>query len=157
MTEAEKARAHFKSGLNCAQSVLLAFAEYLPQDKNTLLCAAAPFGGGMGRMREVCGCVSGMLMALGLFTYDAENPTNAEKSALYAREQLLAGRFRERNGSIVCRELLAGITSDASPRAEERTETYYKKRPCAELCADAADILAQYLREIGVLGAEEER
>ena len=76
---------------------------------------------------------------------------------LYAREQELASRFRKMNGSIICRELLSGVTSDSSPRAEERTEEYYKKRPCSQLCADAATILEEYLKEQGILDAEGER
>ena len=151
MTRAETAKQNFKSGLNCSQAVLLAFADVAGVDRDTALKAAAAFGGGVGRMREICGTVSGMMMSLGLIFYDSENPTGAEKSALYAREQELAARFRRKNGSIVCRELLAGVRTDNSPVAEERTEQYYKKRPCAELCYDAAEILEEYLIEQGVL------
>lgn len=151
MQRAELARTYFKSGLNCAQSVFLAFRDLTGVDERTALKISAPFGGGVGRMREVCGCVSGMLMTAGMLFYNADNPTTAEKSALYAIEQELAARFREKNGSIVCRELLRGVTSDASPRAEDRTETYYRKRPCADLCADAAEILEAFLKEKGIL------
>lgn len=157
MTAAEKAKANFMRGLNCAQSVLLAFSDHIGLDEETALKVSAPFGGGMGRMREVCGTVSGMCMVLGLLTYNAENPTNAEKSALYAREQEVARRFRERNGSIICRELLSGVKADSSPNAEARTPEYYKKRPCGDLCADAAEILEQYLMEEGLIAREAER
>lgn len=151
MQRAEIAKANFKSGLNCAQSVFLAFRDLTGLDEKTALKISAPFGGGIGRLREVCGCVSGMMMTAGMLFYNAETPTTAEKSALYEIEQELAARFKEKNGSIVCRELLKGITSDTSPQAEERTAAYYKKRPCAELCAEAAGILEDYLKEKGIL------
>lgn len=154
MTRGELARENFKKGYNCTQAVLLAFSDLLELNEKTALKIAAPFGGGAGRMRELCGTVSAMLMVCGLIFYDAEHVTLEEKSALYAREQELARRFREQNGSIVCRELLRGITSDSSPLAEARTEEYYKKRPCAELCRCAADILEGYLIEQGVLPAQ---
>lgn len=151
MTRADKAQENFKSGLNCSQSVLLAFSDLTGLDEEKALQIAAPFGGGMGRMREVCGTVSGMLMAAGAILYNARNLTNAEKSAMYARAQELMNAFREKNGSYVCRELLAGVRTDSSPVAEERTEQYYKKRPCPLLCRDAAEILETFLRKEGVL------
>lgn len=156
MKRAERAEENFKKGLNCAQSVVLAFSDLTGMSREDLLRISAPFGGGIGRMREVCGTVSGMMMITGLVFYNAKSPTTKEKSELYAREQELASRFRKMNGSIICRELLSGVTSDSSPRAEERTEEYYKKRPCSQLCADAAMILEEYLKEQGILDAEGE-
>lgn len=153
MTRSESAKANFLRGYNCAQSVFLAFSDLVPTDEKTALKIAAPFGGGVGRMREICGTVSAMMMVCGLVFYDAEHVTLEEKSALYAREQELARRFREKNGSIVCRELLRGVTQDSSPNADARTAEYYKKRPCADLCACAAGILEEYLAEQGVLPA----
>ena len=153
MTRSESAKANFLRGYNCAQSVFLAFSDLVPTDEKTALKIAAPFGGGGGRMREICGTVSAMMMVCGLVFYDAEHVTLEEKSALYAREQELARRFREKNGSIVCRELLRGVTQDSSPNADARTAEYYKKRPCADLCACAAGILEEYLAEQGVLPA----
>ena len=93
------------------------------------------------------------MMVAGLVFYDAGSASNKEKSALYAREQELAKRFRAENGSIICRELLAGVKTQPGPQAEERTPEYYKKRPCADLCAEAAGILEEYLAEQGVLPA----
>ena len=138
MNRSETARENFKSGYNCSQAVFLAFSDLIPLDEKTALKISAPFGGGVGRMREVCGTVSAMMMVCGLVFYDAEHVTLEEKSALYAREQELARRFREKNGTIVCRELA-------------RTAEYYKKRPCADLCACAAEILEKYLIEQGIL------
>ena len=105
-SRAERAEAYFTEGYNCAQSVVLAFADVLGVDEDTLKSVAAPFGGGMGRLREVCGAVSGMFIAAGL----AKRPDTldrASKNALYALEREMAQSFRERTGSIVCRELLA--------------------------------------------------
>ena len=151
MNRFETARENFKNGYNCSQAVFLAFSDLIPLDKKTALKISAPFGGGVGRMREVCGTVSAMMMVCGLVFYDAEHVTLEEKSALYAREQELARRFREKNGTIVCRELLRGVTTDSSPNASARTAEYYKKRPCADLCACAAEILEKYLIEQGIL------
>lgn len=156
MKRAEMAEINFKSGLNCAQSVVLAFSDLTGMNREDLLRISAPFGGGVGRMREVCGTVSGMMMILGIVFYNAKAPTIKEKSELYAREQELASRFRKINGSIICSDLLSGVTSDCSPKAEERTEEYYKKRPCSQLCADAAEILEEYLKEQGILNSEGE-
>ena len=156
MKRGEIAKSAFKSGLNCAQAVFLAFSDVTGFDETTALKISAPFGGGMGRMREVCGTVSGMFMVLGIVFYDPACPITEMKSALYAHEQELARRFKEGTGSIVCRELLSGVKKDDSPRAEERTPEYYKKRPCAELCAHAADLLEEYLIEQGKLTAAEE-
>ena len=104
------------------------------------------FGGGMGRMREVCGAVSGMLIVAGvLFGYD--EPKNQDRKTLhYKRVQELAGQFRKKNGYIVCRELL-GLKKDGPDNyvPEQRTDEYYKKRPCGELVGDAAEILEAYM------------
>ena len=152
MNRAQRAEENFRKGYNCCQSVVLAFADLTDLSEKQLLRASAPLGGGVGRMREVCGAVSGMCMVLGLLTYDAEHVTLEEKSALYEREQEVAERFRREYGSIVCRELLAraGLPVEGAPQAEARTEEYYKKRPCHELCAAAAGMLEEYLRGQGM-------
>ena len=153
MKRGELARNNFKEGYNCAQAVFLAFSDVTGLSDSAALKLSAPFGGGVGRMREICGTVSAMMMVCGLVFYDSGHVTLEEKSALYAREQELARRFRETNGTIVCRELLRGVTEDSSPNAEARTAEYYKKRPCADLCACAAEILEGYLIEQGMLPA----
>ena len=106
MNRSETARENFKNGYNCSQSVFLAFSDLIPLDEKTALKISAPLGGGVGRMREVCGTVSAMMMICGLVFYDAEHVTLEEKSALYAREQELARRFREKG-------LLAGFNIGA--------------------------------------------
>ena len=147
MSRREAAMNNFRSGYNCSQSIVKAFADLLPADEQMLLKMASSFGGGMGRLREVCGSVSGMFMVAGLlYGYDGPE-TGQVKADHYARIQELAHRFEEKHGSIVCRELLnLGIRHD-SPVPEARTKEYYKKRPCAEMIGDAAEILEQYIKE----------
>ena len=140
----EKAKELFKQGYNCSQAVLGVFCEELGLDFDTAIKIASSFGGGMGRMREVCGTVSGMFMAAGLAFSTPDN----NKAAQYKIVQELAKRFKEKNGSIICRELLEGIESSTSPIPSERTETYYKKRPCIELVGDSVEIFEKYLKEV---------
>ena len=139
----EKAKELFKQGYNCSQAVLGVFCEELGLDFDTAMKIASSFGGGMGRMREVCGTVSGMLMAAGL----AFNTPDNDKGKQYKIVQELAQKFKDKNGSIICRELLQGIESSTSPTPSERTETYYKKRPCIELVGDSVEIFEEYLKE----------
>lgn len=147
MTHAEKARDFFLEGYNCSQSVMLAFSDLTGIDEKTAALLASSFGGGMGRMREVCGAVSGMLMAAGvLFGYSNPKATT-EKAAHYARVQELAKRFKERNTTIICRDILGKIAEDKSFIPQERNEKYYSTRPCAKMVYDAAEILEQYIEE----------
>ncbi len=144
--KSEKAKELFKQGYNCSQAVLGVFCEELGLDFETAIKIASSFGGGMGRMREVCGTVSGMFMAAGLaFASASDSP--ALKGEHYKRIQELAKRFKDKNGSIICRELLEGVENSTSPIPSERTETYYKKRPCIELVGDSVEIFEQYLKE----------
>lgn len=147
MTRREASMANFRNGYNCAQSIVLAFEDMLPVDSSLLSRMASSFGGGMGRLREVCGSVSGMFMVIGLlYGYDGAE-TGQIKADHYARIQELAHRFEDKHGSIVCRELLElGVRHD-QPVPEARTDEYYKKRPCAEIIGDAAEILEQYISE----------
>ncbi|MBE6556975.1 MAG: iron-containing alcohol dehydrogenase [Ruminococcaceae bacterium] len=147
----ELARSYFKEGYNCAQSVALAFADLVGLEKTTLLRLASPFGGGMGRMREVCGAVSGALMIEGLLCgYDCAEDGEA-KMRVYAEVRQLADAFRAENGSIICRELLEDVPHTDGPCPEARTAAYYHKRPCAELVAVSASILETSLKEKGLL------
>lgn len=145
MTRAEQAKEYFYQGYNCSQSVVLAFKDLIDVDESDLMKISCSFGGGIGRLREVCGSVSGMMMVAGLlFGYDG--PEKGEiKANHYKRIQELAKEFEEKNGSIVCRELLGLSVKHDEPNPEERTEEYYKKRPCPELIKMAADILEKYI------------
>ena len=142
---------NFLSGYNCAQAVTLAFSDLLPLKEDMLLKMSSPFGGGMGRLREVCGAVSGMMMVLGAIEGYADPKAKEEKADLYAKEQELAAAFREIYGSIVCRELLGLAEKVSVPVPEERTDAYYKKRPCKEQIGMCAAILEDYLKQEGHL------
>lgn len=141
MTHAEKAKTYFEQGYNCAQAVTLAFADEMGLEVDEAAKMASSFGGGLGRLREICGCVSGMALAAGAIYGYSDPKAKEEKADHYALIQKLVGEFKERNGSIICRELLSGINNDTSPVPEDRTESYYKKRPCAQLAYIAAEIL----------------
>ena len=144
---AQKAMALFHEGYNCAQSVFLAFEDRYGIDRKTALMLSSSFGGGMGRLREVCGAVSGMFMVVGLL-YGYDDPRDSEgKKELYQRIQTLAKAFEEENGSIICRVLLGLGEGKDSPIPEARTEAYYQKRPCGELVGIAAAILEDYLQK----------
>ncbi|MBR3712221.1 MAG: C_GCAxxG_C_C family protein [Bacteroidales bacterium] len=138
----------FLQGFNCCQSVLLAFSDILKVDQETLKTIASGFGGGMGRLREVCGAFSGMVMMAGFISPAADPSIKEDRTKNYALVQQFAEKFKELNGgSIVCRELL-GLAKNAakeSPVPSERTADYYKKRPCPIIIGNAAKIIAEYL------------
>lgn len=138
------ARSFFEQGYNCAQSVVLAFQDITGMDAVFTAKVCAGFGGGVGRMRQVCGCVSGMALVSGFLSPFTNPSIKADKSANYALVQKLAAEYRQANGSIVCSELL-GLkpNEEMTPVAENRTAEYYKKRPCSELVAMAAEIIAR--------------
>ncbi|MCI8343482.1 MAG: C_GCAxxG_C_C family protein [Clostridia bacterium] len=147
MSRAETAKNLFFEGYNCAQAVMLAFADALDIPQQTLKAAGLPMGGGMGRLRQTCGGVSGAAITAGLLFPDYS------KNEMYALVQELAKRFQAKNGSINCGELLsgAGVKADTLPQAEARTQQYYKKRPCPDLIYDAAEILEEICKERGRL------
>ena len=141
------ARENFLSGYSCAQAILLAFSDLTGLDDRTALLISSSFGGGMGRMRETCGAFCGIIMVAGLL-YGYSEPRDFEKkSAHYKKVQQLAAAFREQNGSIICREILGAAGADKSPTPEKRTAEYYKKRPCPEICANAAKALDKFIEE----------
>ena len=143
MKNSEKAINLFCDGYNCAQAVFGAFANDLGLDEATALKIAAPFGGGFGRQREVCGAVSGMLMAFGyLYGYDTAE-TGEVKMRHYEQTRALCDAFKEQNGSIICREILKTDEVGGTPAA--RTEKYYHERPCVRCVRTASEILEEYI------------
>ena len=141
----ELAQKYFVDGYNCSQSVVLAYADLLGIEEKSLAKLASSFGGGMGRLREVCGAASGMFMVLGLL-YGYDDPkASEEKKEQYRKVQEAAKAFEEKNGSIVCRQLLGLDVNHDEYTPSERTKEYYQKRPCKELVGDAADILEEFL------------
>lgn len=145
MNHSEKAQALFLEGYNCAQSVLCAFDDLTGIDVPSSARLASSFGGGMGRLREVCGTMSGALIVLGILCgYD--DPKAAEaKTAHYHLVQEFAKRFREKNGTILCRELLKGVKTVPGNDPEPRTPEYYASRPCLRYVRDAAQIVDELL------------
>ena len=147
MTRAERARECFLNGHNCAQSVVMAFADDVDASEETLLAASLPLGGGLGRLRLTCGAVTGGAVALGLLL------RGASKQEMYVLVQELAHRFEARNGTLCCGDLLrnAGLPAETVPTPEERTQAYYSRRPCPRLIAEAAQIVEDLCRERGRL------
>ena len=145
MDHGMKAAELFLNGYNCAQAVAVAFCDATGLEPDFAAKMASSFGGGMGRMREVCGAVSGMLMVLGLlYGYDTPGDDTGKK-AQYQTIQALSAQFREQTGSIICREILKNPPSDPNP--SPRTAEYYAKRPCARMVLTAASILDDYIKE----------
>lgn len=141
------AKRYFEEGYNCAQAVLLAFYEETGLSQRQAALLASTFGGGMGKMREVCGAVSGMLMVEGLLRGYDEPKAKEEKAEVYARVRDLAERFREKNSSIICRDLLIDTETKPGGEPEARTAAYYERRPCGCYVEDAAYIVATQLAE----------
>ena len=123
-------------GYNCAQAVFAAFCDVTGLEREYALRLSSSFGGGMGRLREVCGAVTGASLLFGLEYGD-------DKAVVYGHVQEFCRRFREACGSIVCRELLDGTGAAAGGAPEERTSAYYAKRPCVEMVKLAARILTE--------------
>lgn len=167
-----RAMAFFEEGYNCCQSVFLAFAGRYGFDRELACRLSASFGGGVGRLREICGTVSAMALVCGLETGATEGSDQEGKAANYAAMQQLAARFEAQSGSLICRELLGldGKKTDAGTqpadngaangrsiaamaggmgnfKPQERTEQYYATRPCKQLVGLAAGIIEQWLEE----------
>ncbi len=144
MKLSEKAVELFYEGYNCSQAVFGAFAEEQGITKETAMKIASAFGGGVGRLREVCGACSGMLMAAGML-YGYSTPETGEvKMEYYSLVRALCEQFKNENSSIICREIL-GTQAEIGGTPEARTESFYKKRPCVKCIRTAAEILERYI------------
>ena len=148
MNESQRAVELFKEGFNCSQSVFVAFAHRFDIDEDTAKKISAGLGGGIGRLREVCGAVSGAAMVIGSLASATEGADVENKQKNYELVREFAKRFTEENGSIICRELL-GLEEQTKETAkpDNRTAEYYKKRPCVELVECAAQILEEMINE----------
>ncbi len=147
MTKRELAGKYFEDGCNCCQAVLLAFKDEIGVDEKKALMLGSTMGGGICRLREVCGAVSGMEMVLGMIEGYSDIKDPQVKIETYEKGQALAEKFRAENGDIICRNLLSLPEGKDSPIPEKRTEKYYKKRPCKELVESAAGILEEYFEK----------
>ncbi len=142
MTKGDLAKQYFLQGNNCSNSVLLSFKDEMKMDESVVRKLGIGFGGGFARQRLVCGCVSGMTMVLSYLLSDGEDRTE-----IYGIIRSACEEFKSQVGSLICAELLEGVSVTKGGVPEERTIGYYKKRPCAELCEIAADITAKYLEK----------
>lgn len=148
MEKEAQARKKFIDGRNCCQAVFATFAPELGVDEATALRIASSFGGGIGRLREVCGAFSGLCMVAGLLKGYADGETPEEKAAHYALVQELAEKFKKEHGSIICREILQ-LKKDAPtpPAPEARTAKYYSNRPCERCVGTAARLCEELIKE----------
>lgn len=137
----------FKSGFNCSQSVVAAFADMYGFTEEQALRMSASFGGGIGRMRQTCGAACGMFLLAGLEKGAVDGKDREGKAANYALVQELAEEFKRHNGSLVCAELLGLKKAENSSVPEARTQEYYAKRPCAKMVEVAAEIWAEYIEK----------
>lgn len=143
----DKAVELFMQGYNCSQAVTAAFADLYGLDTEMALRVSAGFGGGVGRLRMMCGAVSGMVLLAGLAEGQTEGDDRKGKTECYKSVRSLLDRFKEENYSVICAELLAlaGAKTDGSHVPSERTAEYYKQRPCVAKVESAARIFAEYI------------
>lgn len=143
----EKAAELFREGYNCAQSVFAAFCDETGMDMETALKLSSSFGGGMGRLREVCGALTGVFMVAGIKYGYSEKDNDKEKAGHYELIQDIADKFRKKNGTIICRELLNLSENKSDPTPAKRTEQYYAVRPCERFVYEAAEIMDEIIKE----------
>lgn len=143
---------NFMAGYGCCQSVVAAFADLYGLDDTQAKKIAAGFGGGVGRLRMMCGAVSGIVMLVGLDCGQTEGSDREGKSACYKVVQQLLAQSEAENGSLICAEIL-GIKGHEKAHsnyvASARTAEYYRQRPCAAKVESAARIFANYLKSKG--------
>lgn len=144
INRADRAEALFRQGYNCSQAVFAAFADVLGMTIEDAARQASPFGAGFGKLREVCGAVSGMTMVAGHLKGYFDPADREGKIALYNLIQDMCGEFERREGSIICRTLLNLKKGEDLPEPAVRTEEYYKTRPCVGACRAAAEIVEEY-------------
>ncbi|MDE7444663.1 MAG: C-GCAxxG-C-C family protein [Lachnospiraceae bacterium] len=141
----EQATATFEEGYTCAQSVFSTYADLFGMDRETALKLSSPMGGGIGRMREVCGAVSAMALLAGLKEGNTDPANEEGKEKIYLLTRQMAEKFREQFGTIVCRELLGIEGMEESAKPSVRTQQYYQERPCLQLIAAASKIIEEML------------
>lgn len=148
MTKADKAKELFLMGYNCAQATFGAFAEDYGLDLNVAMTLSAGLGGGIGRLRETCGAVTGATLAVSLAmgSFDLNNPD--AKTQVYTEIRKVVDIFEAETGSIVCADMLGVPRRRDSEVAEVRTQEYYQKRPCAELVYLAADAAEKIIKDL---------
>lgn len=143
----ERAVEAFLGGCNCAQAVFSTYADLFGIDRQTAMNLTNSMGGGISRLREVCGTVSAIALLTGLAEGEVDPGDLKAREKVYQRTRDLLAEFEQENGSLICRELLGILGRDRSARPSERTPEYYRKRPCARFVACAARIIEENLTE----------
>ena len=151
MTRKEQAIEYFKQGYNCTQAVVLTFKDVLTIDAEELCKIASPFGGGISRMRETCGAVTGMVLVLGNLVGYSTPETGEKKHELYKKTQEILKIFENRFGSLTCGKLLNLTQKHDDPKPSPRDHSFYLNRPCTELIGAAAEILEDSLKRLNIL------
>ncbi len=144
MTKSEQAISKFMGGYNCAQSVFYAFCEDLGVDQDTSLKMACGFGAGMGRKGEVCGAVTGGIMALGVKYGRGEKEDRAVTDAAYVKVRELMDQFASRNGTCICRQLLNGCdltTEDGQKYFKENDLLNKSCKPCVQSAVEILETM----------------
>ncbi len=141
----EQAVSTFEEGFTCAQSVFATYADLLGMDRETALKLTSPMGGGIGRMREVCGVVSAMALLAGLKEGNTDPENEEGKERIYLLTRQMADKFKQKHKTIICRELLGMEGMEESAKPSKRTKEYYNSRPCSKLVADASRIIEEML------------
>lgn len=137
----------FMEGYNCCQSVVGAYSDLFGMDRETAMKFSCSMGGGMGRMREVCGSVSGMALIAGLACGNTDPKNQAAKTKNYEVVRQMADAFKAEHKTIICREILGLRAAEKSAAPEARTKEYYQKRPCVRMVATAARIIEETFPE----------
>lgn len=147
ISRVEQAVHTFEEGYTCAQAVFVTYADLFGMERETALKISSPMGGGIGRMRETCGVVSAMAMLAGLKEGNTDPKDDDAKERIYLLTRQMADKFRQLNGTVVCRELLGIDGMEESARPSKRTPEWYASRPCRRLIAEAANIIEEILLE----------
>ena len=133
----------FESGYNCSQSVFMAYSDRYGIEPEMAAKLASSFGGGMGRLREVCGAVSAMFLLLGLHYPFTDPNDKVAKTTNYKAVQRTATEFKLIMGSYICADLLKLKHEPQYPESSERNEAYYKSRPCTRCVKVASEIVGK--------------
>ncbi|MBR0400111.1 MAG: C_GCAxxG_C_C family protein [Mogibacterium sp.] len=145
MDRSDRAEELFRQGYNCGQAVFAAFSDIAGVTAEEAAKIASPFGAGFGKMREVCGAVSGMTLLAGYLQGYSDPADHEGKKELYALIQNMCREFEEAEGSLICRDLLGLNKGEDIAEPAVRTEEYYQNRPCVGACRKAAEIAEKYL------------
>lgn len=142
-----KGKNYFLLGYNCSQSVVLAFQDKLNLPTSTLLSLASSFGGGIGRLREVCGCISAMAIIMGLLYGNYDKDDVSDKAKHYQLIQNLTFQFKDKYGSYICADLLNLKKGPSNPMPGIRNKAYYESRPCGNYIYYMCELIAREIEK----------